>query len=212
MRQAAFIGLVLALAAPALAQEMATPLPAGQKRSGFTLETHVGTQLVALTGVANVGLVSGGIFAGYKIDRIIVGLGFDLARVATSMSQTGGDTSQANTVFLFVPGVRVAIVRSHDQRVELFGQFDLGLGTTVNEQSPTPGNQPSRTNFNLSYQIGPGVRFWAHPQFAIGALAGVRGDYAYEKDTTTILGTTATTSTSSMTTSIFAALQLLGVF
>jgi len=208
MRRAAFFALVLALATPARAQEV----PAGQKRNGFTLETHIGTQVVNLTGVGNVGLIQGGVFAGYKIDRFIFGLGFDLARVATSMSQPGGDTSQADTVFEFVPGVRVAIVRSKDQRVELFGEFDLGLGTTVHEQSPTPANQPSRTNFNLSYQIGPGIRFWAHPQFAIGALVGVRGDYAYEKDSSTILGTTTTTSTSSTTTGIFAALQLLGVF
>jgi hypothetical protein len=212
MRRTAFIGLVVvALAGMAGAQE-APQQPTGQKRNGFALETHIGTEVVTLTGVGNVGLVQGGLFAGYKIDRFILGLGFDLARVATGTSQPGGDTSQADTVFLFVPGLRVAIVRSKDERVELFGQFDLGLGTTTHEESPTPNNQPNRTRFNLSYQIGPGVRFWAHPQFAIGALVGVRGDFAYEKDSTTILGTTTTNSTSSLTTSIFGALQLMGVF
>src|SRR5262245_29574319 len=111
------------------------PQPAGQKRSGFALEVHMGTQLVSLGGIgggapAAIGLFGGGFFAGYKIDRIIFGLGFDLARVASSMSVPGADTSQAQTAFFFTPGIRVAILRSHDQRVEMTGQFDLGLGTT----------------------------------------------------------------------------------
>jgi hypothetical protein len=216
------LAIVLLLAGAASAQEGYAPPPAsmstpsGQKRSGFALELHLGTQLVSLGGVgggapAALGLFGGGFFAGYKIDRIMFGLGFDLARVATGASAPGADMSNATTAFFFTPGIRVAILRSHDQRVEMTGQFDLGLGTTTSEQSPSPmGAQDQVTRFNLYYNIGPGVRFWVHPQFAIGAVTGVHGDFTYVK-TTPPMSNVSTTQTSTVT-SIFCALQLLGVF
>jgi hypothetical protein len=217
------IAIAMMLAGLAQAQEglpptptYAPPPPAGQKRTGFALETHIGTQLVAVGGLGagaptTIGLFSGGFFAGYKVDRFIFGLGFDLARVASSMSVPGADTSQAQTAFFFTPGIRVAILRSHDQRVEMTGQFDLGLGTTTEEQSPSPmGPQNSEVRFRLYYNLGPGVRFWVHPQFAIGAVTGVHGDFAYTKVTPP--GSNTSTSTQSTVTSIFAALQLMGVF
>jgi hypothetical protein len=194
-------------------QPIHLPKVSGQKERGFAMEGRVGTQLLALTGVGTIGAVGGGVFAGYKIDRVIVGLGFDVARVATSTTQPGSDMSDATTAFFFTPGIRVAIVRSQDQRVDFFGLFDLGLGTVVQEESPPPtGTQPDVLRFRLKYDLGPGVRFWAHPQFAVGAVAGVHGDFAYTKTSTTIFGTTTTSSQSTTLTSIFAALQLMGVF
>jgi hypothetical protein len=220
------IVIVMLLAAAAGAEEYIPPPPAaaatptmtppatGQKKNGFALELRVGTQLAivpAAGGGAVVGAFGGGIFAGYKLDRVIFGIGFDIARVASSMSMPGMDTSQATTAFFFAPGIRVAIVRSQDQRVELFGQFDLGLGTRVNEQSPAAmGPQPDETRFNLYYNIGPGVRFWVHPQFAVGAVGGVHGDFSYFKQTDP--QTNISQSQSTTVTSIFAALQLTGVF
>jgi hypothetical protein len=185
--------------------------PSGQKPRGFALEIHLGTQLAALAGAGNIGLIQGGFFAGYKLDRFIFGVGFDLARVASSMSVPGADTSQAATAFYFAPGIRATIVRSHDQRVDFFGQFDLGLGTSIDEQSPSPtGPQPNELRFRLYYNVAPGVRFWAHPQFSIGALAGVHGDFVYTKITQP--NTNVSTSQQTTVTAIFAALQLMGVF
>ena len=186
-------------------------LDGGQVHQGFALEVNMGTRLFTLTGVGttvSLGALQGGIFAGYKISRVIVGMGFDLQRVASGTSGGGGnDTSQADTSILFAPGIRVAILRSAENRVEMFGQFDLGLGTTVHEESPS-GNQPDRSVFLLNYHLGPGIRFWAHPQFAIGALTGIEGDFTFISEK---VGT-VTTRTSSGVTSFFAALQLTGVF
>jgi len=216
------VAIVVLLAGAASAQEGYAPppsapsTPSGQKRNGFVLELHMGTQLVSLGGVgggapAALGLFGGGFFAGFKLDRIMFGLGFDLARVATGASAPGADMSNDTTAFFFTPGIRIAILRSHDQRVEMTGQFDLGLGTTTTEQSPSPmGNQDQVVRFNLYYNLGPGVRFWVHPQFAIGAVTGVHGDFAYLK-TTPPMSNVSTTQTSTVT-SIFCALQLLGVF
>jgi hypothetical protein len=202
------LALIVALA-PSLA--LAQPVD-GQKRIGFVVEPHIGTTLFSFTtgglgGTTTSALSSlqGGFLLGAKIDRVIVGIGFDLERVATGSTPQGGPTSTtATTDIMFTPGVRVAIVRSADQRVELFGQFDLGFGTTVTEQNT------NTSYFHLSYDIGPGIRFWAHRQFAVGAVTGVRGEFEF--DTFHGGGVGGQSSSSSGLTSVFASLQLTGVF
>jgi hypothetical protein len=186
-----------------------------QKQAGFAFEGHIGTQFLTLAGggtAINVGAVQGGFFAGYKIGRIIAGLGFDIERVASGTS--GGmqpSTSRADTAIAFVPGVRVALVRSSDGRVELFAEADFGFGHAFHDDS-TVMNPPDTSNFHFSYQLGPGLRYWLHPQFAIGGLVGVRGDFEFDSQTINTGMGSITTSTSSGITAIFANLQLLGVF
>src|SRR5207244_2476663 len=108
--------------------------------------------------------LQGGFFFGYKIDRFLFGLGIDLDRFATSSSSSGNpDASQSTTGLLLLPGVRIAALRSSDERVELYGEFDLGWGHAFTDQSPAPmGQQPQKSNNRLVYQLGPGVRYWIH--------------------------------------------------
>jgi hypothetical protein len=203
------LALIVVLA-PSLA--LAQPATDGQKPIGFVVEPHIGTTLFSfatggLGGTSNsvLNTLQGGFLLGAKINRVIFGIGFDLERVATGSTPQGGMTSTtATTDIMFTPGVRVAIVRSADHRVELFGQFDLGFGTTVTDQNN------NTSYFHLSYDIGPGIRFWAHRQFAVGAVTGVRGEFEF--DSTHVNGTNITTSSSSGLTSIFASLQLTAVF
>ncbi len=206
------LALVVALSlAPALAR--ADKLyDGGQIDHGVVVEAHIGSEFVDLlttgptsTTVSTLSLVQGGIFGGYKIKRVIFGLGFDLQRTASGTSTGNTTTSSATTTFLFSPGVRVAIVRSADKRVELFGQFDMGFGTTVGDAVAN-----GESIFRLSYNVGPGLRYWAHPQLAFGALAGVSGAFAWDMEKATA-GVPSTTSSSGLT-SIFAQLQVLGVF
>jgi hypothetical protein len=203
--------LVVALAlAPALAY--ASPLyDGGQADYGVVVEARLGSELLNLgaTGMGTtslvVGGVQGGVFGGYKIKRFIFGLGFDLSRVASGTSSGNTSTSTATTSIMFTPGISVAIVRSADKRVELFGQFDMGFGTTVGD-----GIGPGESVFRLMYDVGPGLRYWVHPQFAFGALAGLNGSFAWDTRAAT-MGVPSTTSSSGLT-SIFAQLQLMGVF
>jgi hypothetical protein len=174
MRSLARLVAILVVAAPPLA--LAQPVD-GQKAIGFVVEPHLGTTLFTFaTGgtapASALNTLQGGFLLGAKINRVIFGIGFDLERVATGSSLGSGNptVTTATTDVLFTPGVRVAIVRSADQRVELYGQFDLGFGTTVTDQNS------NTSYFHLSYDIGPGIRFWAHRQFAIGAVTGVRGE------------------------------------
>jgi len=207
------LALVAALVvAPALARAEAR-LDGGQIDHGVVVEARLGSQLVDIvtgttpgSGTTFAG-VSGGIFGGYKIKRFIFGLGFDLARVASGASVSGSNTttSSATTSIMFTPGLSVAILRSADKRVELFGQFDMGFGTTVGDSVATGENI-----FRFGYDVGPGVRYWVHPQFAFGALAGVNGAFTW--DTRSAMGGMPSTTSSSGLTSIFAQLQFMGVF
>lgn len=204
------LALVAALLlAPTLAHAEGR-LDGGQADHGVVVEARLGSDLVSIatgampTSTFTFAGVQGGIFGGYKIKRVIFGLGFDLARVASGMSMSGTNvtTSSATTSIMFTPGVSVAIVRSADKRVELFGQFDMGFGTTVGG-----GVATNESIFRLSYDVGPGLRYWAHPQFAFGALAGVNGAFVWDTR-----GNNPSTTSSSGLTSIFAQLQFLGVF
>jgi hypothetical protein len=191
----------------------------GQVRRGVAFGAQLGTELLGFTTTSASGgpsltgfpTLQGGFFLGYKISRVIIGLGFDIARVAQGSSFAGMTPSSADTAILFTPGIQVAIVRTADQRVEMFGELNVGFGHSFHEESPDPGfPQPDSTNFRLQYQVGPGVRFWAHPHFAVSGAAGVQGDFAFFWSDNGPGTTTVKTSTG--VTSIFASLQLLGVF
>lgn len=185
-----------------------------QKDRGFALEAHLGTQLLAISGSTTLGSFAGGFLLGAKLNRVIVGIGFDVARVATSeRTMNNATTGDATTALYVTPGVRVAILRSADRRVEMFGQLDLGLGGAIVEERPEPtGPQPDVLRFRLMYNVGPGVRFWAHPQFGLSAVTGVHGDFAYTRTSQTVGNTTVSSTQTSTVTSIFAQLQFTGVF
>jgi len=118
------------------------------------------------------------------------------------------ETTTARTSILFSPGVRVALLRSRDQKVELFGEVDLCLGHTF--LSPSPDNGTDTSNFHLTYTLGPGLRYWVHPQLALSALAALNGQFEF--DSTHVSGSTITTTTSTGLTNIVAALQVTGIF
>jgi hypothetical protein len=88
------------------------------------------------------------------------------------------------TVTLFVSfGVRVILARTPDQRVEFFGQLDLGIGRLFQDATLPPGVYVLE-GFLLVPAIGPGVRYWFHPQVAISAslLFRARLLWFYDRD------------------------------
>jgi hypothetical protein len=205
---AALLAITLLAAGPAAAEESATP---GQMQSGLVLQIAVNARLVNAFGNTNStgpvvygsgGVVDGGFHLGYKIDRVIVGAGIDLARIGTSTTQGSSSSSSSDTLVEIVPGIQVALARSADARVELYGGLDLGFGHVFVEG----GTEPS--NFAFRFAVGPGVRYWVHPQFAIAALTGLEGRFAW----VTASGTVASQSESIHQLSILAGLRCLGVF
>jgi hypothetical protein len=187
--------------APA-ASSAPSPAPAPsdgvQKRTGIAAEVHLGSRFAVLGGGIGIGApvdaLTGGLFAGYKIDRIVIGLGFDFFGY---WAGTGGGSSN-DVAFLVTPGIRAALVRSSDGRVELTGQADLGFGHTF------VSGAAGTSNFEVRVDAGPGLRYWVHPQLAVTALGGVDVDYGIS----TAGGTTSTETLIS----VFGSLAFLGVF
>jgi len=172
----------------------AAPAPAeggdgAQKQDGFVFETHIYTQFFSLGAVVGtpLPLMTGGIFGGYKLDRLILGLGFDL----TSYDAPGSGGAQIT--MRWAPGIRYDFVRSSDDRVALFGQADVSFGHDFGADV---------ANELIGVDLGLGVRYWVHRQFAFAGVGGWNGDWRLTQspDTSTVLQ------------GIFAGVQVLGVF
>ncbi|MDJ0764974.1 MAG: hypothetical protein QNJ97_18475 [Myxococcota bacterium] len=157
-----------------------------QQKTGFVLEPHFGIR-------AGLGLeyeysywpssLEGGVMLGRKEDRVIWGISFDLRRIALirkfesdfDEGSAARDTDRMSyTIFLIAPGFRVAVFRSNDEKLDLTLQLDLGFGAHVMRNSSDRDDVDR--SFNFTYAVGPGLRYWIHPQFAIGAVGLLSGD------------------------------------
>jgi hypothetical protein len=133
---------VLCLAAAARAEEPAPPT--GQLADGAVLEIAVQDSLAYLgTGSGSSGILlgapSGRFFVGRKVGRLVVGAGLELTRVGFSSSGSTSSSSSSQTQLSFVPGLRYAMATSADQRVELLGLVNLGIGHTFTSTSSASG-------------------------------------------------------------------------
>jgi hypothetical protein len=168
------------------------PESSGQQEHGFVFETHMFAQLVTVGigagGTAALPLIAGGIYAGYKLDRLMIGLGFNFTSV---------DNGGAQITMTWTPGIRYAFVRSADDRVELFGMFDIGFGHDFG--LPV-------SNEIIPADLGIGARYWVHKQFAVAAAGGWNGEWLLTQPPAPLPGT------STVTQGIFAGIQVIGVF
>lgn len=179
----------------AAALEEAMSGKAKQKRNGFVAYLSLTGRYTFITPDAastltNTGL-QGGLFAGYKLDRYVVGLFVDVQHIGTSTMQVAGNNqssgARGDTSFLLGPGFQGAILRSKDQRIELIGTFQIGFGRTVTSTSNDPEvpgmyrPESNTSNFHLAYSFGPGLRYWAHPQFALTLASGFAADHVFFK-------------------------------
>jgi hypothetical protein len=175
--------------------EAATMGKAKQKRNGIVAYLSLTGRYTfitpdAATTFTNTGL-QGGLFGGYKIDRFTVGLFLDIQHIGTSSMQVAGNNqssgSRGDTSFLLGPGFQGAILRSKDQRIELIGTFQIGFGRTVTSTANDPAvpdmyrPESNTSNFHLAYSFGPGLRYWAHPQFALTLASGFAADHVFFK-------------------------------
>jgi hypothetical protein len=175
--------------------------PAGQVGSGGILELQIGSSIVVAGSNGQVQeMPQGRLFAGAKMGGFILGLGFELTRVGYSQGSGFGSSSNSATAIMVAPGIRFDLARSDDQRAELFGEIDVGIGHTFFDSSSGSGV----SNYRIVYQAGPGLRYWIHPQFGVGGAVGVRGDHSFYGD--------GPSNSSYSVTNIFTSLHILGVF
>jgi hypothetical protein len=177
----------LALGLAALGAPAKATAQEAQVENGFALEASLAGRTSVLTvanNLNNVGLpgngLATGLFAGYKASRLIIGLGLEFFNATLTTSAGNVSTTTSTSAFLIGPEVMFAVFRAADNRVDLFLDAALHFG---HEFIPAQGNPPppmQPSNFLLSYQIGPGVRFWAHRHFAIQGLTGFAGELFHE--------------------------------
>jgi hypothetical protein len=211
------VGLA-ALGAPALASAQEGGGPA-QVESGFALEANLGARDYFLaaggSGLPNISLPTVGLTAGYKFGRILLGLGLEFSNntsnvtMGTGALQASQTTSDSN--FLIGPDFEAALVRTADGRVELIGHISLHFGhqshVVTDTPSPPPNNNPTPSNFLLSYELAPGVRYWLHSHFAFQATTGFGGQAFFDMP---VNNNPATGNNSQH--GIFTSFGLLGVF
>lgn len=198
------------------------PIASRQRERGFALLCNFSARLFMIaadgSNTPSQSALQGGIFAGYKIDRWVVGLGFDLSSFDTeTIYSDGRNTARglvSNTGFVFAPGTQVAILRSSDQRIELLGAAQLGLGTIVARNYQDPALPPelqvenNQSTFYLQYRLAPGLRFWALPQLALNLLTGISGDHLF----TFLNNPSGNQTTQRGTTAFFLNFGAMGVF
>lgn len=201
------------------ADASAVPASLGQKRNGFALELFLGINkpLIAIDeDFMDFNTISGGLFLGGKINRVIVGLGFEMSSVklrskySSDYDGYNSESSESMIQFLFKPGVRFDIVRTKDEKVDLFGQVDVGMGTMLfnsddnyNDYYNYDGGD-EETYLLIDWDAGLGVRYWPHPNFAVSGTGALQGNYYREKDDDDTFSYHAL--------SIVGSIQLLGVF
>jgi hypothetical protein len=202
------VGLAaLGASAPAQAEE--------QVEKGFALQASLGAKSSLVTtngGMNGVGTVLPGaglsteLFLGYKLDRLILGLGLEFSNETVNTSTTVlGTTTSTNTstsTLLIGPNVDFALVKVADGKVELVGALALHFGHAF-----IPNVNDGSSNFLLSYQVGPGVRLWAAKNFAITGLTGFGGELFHY-----IPPPNTNVSADSSDHGIFGTVGLMGVF
>ena len=81
--------------------------------------------------------------------------------------------------------------------MEMIGILNVGYRNVLHGGMVSSGAESA--THGVALDLGPGLRYWVHPQFAVGAAAGVRGDFLFAPE-----GTRAF--------SVFGAVQILGLF
>ncbi len=145
------------------------------KAKGLVFQFKLGGNLYTAMGVGGFdsGWFNGGFMVGYKLNRLVFGLGLELTygdhRYKTM--SVGGLTDAVDTVslMLFSPTVEYYLLVSSPLALYLSVGFHVGF---LNAHSD-PGEDS--TDPALGFQTGVGMRFFLHPRFAIGVEGGLRG-------------------------------------
>jgi hypothetical protein len=200
----------------------ASPRP---QSSGFALQASVVTSTTVIDDDLisfQLGTFEGGLTFGYKYNRVVIGVGFDFTNLSESRTiedfdpMTGNVTGNVRITedhysFVVYPEVQVALAQSADKRAELTGTFSIGFGTwgtreTSSSSSPQPTPEDNDTELRLRWRVGPGVRYWVHPNIGMSVVSGVVGNHLF------VIADDDADSRSIGVTSLYAQAGLLGVF
>jgi hypothetical protein len=130
------------------------------------------------TGADSIGLLmmpTTRLFAGYQADRITFGVTLDIERVSETVDAGAGMTMDMSaTTLLIGPAVRVTLATSETGATELLGIGDVAYRGFDLSSSATMGTQD--LGHVLVMHVGPSLRHWIGPHFALSATAAARID------------------------------------
>ena len=156
------------------------------QEDGFALELQLGTgNDLLIDNDTALSTSYNGLMFGQKLGKLIWGLGISLDQTALNRTERNYKSERSLTTVLIVPSVRVTFLSSADQKVELFGLLDVGIGMTdilseeSDEEFPDEFDEEEVDPVILDAftQFGTGVRYWVHPQLALSAHGGIRIEY-----------------------------------
>lgn len=198
---------------PARAQVPGAVEIVGQQNRGFALNAGIALTPFAIEDHSlRFPTLAGVIGLGYKIDRFVITGTFDFTRTGqtnyTNLSGSIISVNQSVYSLLVGPDLQVALARSADLRAELICGAAVLLGTrdrhttiSPNPNPTPPNNEPMPILFR--WRVGPGVRYWMHPNIAFSALVGMSGMHHVRA---------SSDGGSSSMTSIYSQFGLTGVF
>jgi hypothetical protein len=131
-------------------------------RTAFAVDARLGAGMV-FGGTGSIIAVPSLTVGARLIDRLQVGLGMGLYRVATP---GGGMNGTNQTTFTFAPTLEVDLLKAHDNRAAWYAKGALPMGAEVTNP---------RNFFVVGYDLALGVRFCPHPNFAVGLEGGITG-------------------------------------
>ena len=156
---------------------------------GFAIQTNISTSPQAIDDdLFGFYTIEGGLLLGYKMGGTILSLGFSFGVFSdgSKNDQTfpGEPTEFTRTYYHFIvgPEVQFSILRSADQRAEMFGLIALGIGTWDSFTTTVPDNSPAdtdsdETRISIRWRAAPGLRYWLHSNMAVGLAAGITGEH-----------------------------------
>ena len=172
----AFFALILVASLGATSSLAQTPggAPAGGiKPKGFFMEVGVGGQMSVYNGLTNTNQQIGGSFlVGYKLNRLILGLGLEFMHQGTYQEDSGYNAHDVINAMLFQPTVQFHLLESSPLALYLSAGVHVGFAVW-NDTDTTQDDDTSTTL--VGFHLGMGIRYFLHPRFCLGVEAGFRG-------------------------------------
>lgn len=177
--------------------------PPTQAGRGFVVGAALGTApqvLATSTGtLTSLSEFGGSLSVGFKHRRVVLTIALDIS----SVEERRTFSTQRSVNLLVVPTLQVALLRSRDLRTELILNLRLGAGAGGLQSGGSTTTPPA--SILVYHEVGAGVRYWLHPQFALHVLAGYGGQW--------VIGRSSSASTETLGAhGVAASLGAIGVF
>lgn len=152
---------------------------AGAKARGLYFEVGLGGQMTLYGGYGVPAQQLGGSFLiGYKLNRLIFGLGLEYSHMAEYENAAGDKEHFVLNAMLFQPTIQFHIVESNP--LALFLTTGIHLGFAIFDETGTSIDDDTTITL-LGFHLGVGIRYFLHPRFAIGIEGGFRGLWVLSK-------------------------------